>query len=221
MDTFALGSQRVWMHPAGEGQPQSIVWLLAGEMTPDRLALLNSALPDCLPGVLLTGFGPVEWNQDYAPWPLDTPDGRHFGSGADALIRHAVEEVLPAVHKRSGTDGPVFCVGYSLGGLAALYAACQSDVFSGAGSCSGSLWYPEFLPWLRAHRPQCPVYLSLGGREKNTRDPLMAQVESKTQEAFDLLRSTNRTTFVHEPGGHFSAPETRLAHAVSWLLTLR
>lgn len=221
MHTIETNSGQIWIHdPAGAGS-KPVIWLLAGEMTQKRLQLVLDELPDDLPPFVLAGFGPVNWNHDYAPWRLDTPDGRHFGDGADALIDRALAQVLPAVRAQTGAAGPLYAAGYSLGGLAALYAAGRTNAFAGVGSCSGSLWYPDFIPWLQTHLPSCPVYLSLGGKEKNTRDPLMAQVECKTQEAYNLLRSVNPTVFVHEPGGHFSAPEARMAHAICWLLTPR
>ena len=221
MKNLSTPSCQIRLHDAGAGAAKSIIWLLAGELTQERIQLLLDELPDGLPPFVLASFGPINWNHDYAPWPLSAPDGRQFGDGADALIGRALTEALPAVRKETGAAGSLYAVGYSLGGLAALYAAGSTDAFAGVGSCSGSLWYPDFIPWLREHRPSCPVYLSLGGKEKNTRDPLMAQVECKTQEACDLLRSTIETVFVHEPGGHFSAPEARIAHAIRWLLTPR
>lgn len=218
-----MNNRKGWIHPVGEGDaPRPLVWLMVGEMTEERMAELETILlPQIRAGAcrpfVLAGFEPVDWDQDYAPWPFETPDGRRFGDGAAALLHFAQQIFLPEAEKRFYFDGRLFAVGYSLGGLAALYFAPQAD-WAGCGSCSGSLWYPDFLDWLQQHPPRCPVYLSLGGKEKNTRDPLMAQVEDCTRAAFDLLRPHIKTTFVHEPGGHFRGTAQRLSNAIAWLM---
>jgi len=220
---FQAGGREGWLHPIG---PQTgelpLVWLLAGEMTQERLAEMESILlaqiaqGKCRPFVL-AGFGPVDWDRDYAPWPLKTQDGRRFGSGAQALTEYALQVFLPAAKAYFCSNGERYAVGYSLGGLAALYTGAQGQ-WTGVGSCSGSLWYPGFVEWFKQHPPRCPVYLSLGGKEKNTRDPLMARVEECTRAVYEQLRGQNKTAFVHEPGGHFRDTAQRLSHAITWLL---
>lgn len=212
-----------WLYLFGQGDaPRPLVWLMAGEMTQERLTELEAILlPQIAKGkcraFALAGFEPVDWFHDYAPWPLETPDGRRFGNGADELLRFAQESFLPETEKRFCSDGRRYVLGYSLGGLAAMYFASQAE-WAGCGSCSGSLWYPGFVEWLRAHPPGCPVYLSLGGKEKNTRDPLMARVEDCTRAAHELLRPHIKTAFTLEPGGHFRGTARRLSNAIMWLM---
>ena len=224
MTCWRLGEKEVWMHLFGSDEaPLPLVWLMAGDTTQERMDEMEEILlplitqGKCRP-FMLAGFGPVAWDHDYAPWPLETPDGRHFGNGADELLRFAWDQFLPAVQQQFAHSGETFPVGYSLGGLAALYFAGLNE-WAGCGSCSGSLWYPGFADWLQAHAPRFPVYLSLGGKEKNTKDPLMAQVENCTRAVHDLLRPITKTTFVHEPGGHFRDTAQRLANAIVWLLS--
>ena len=71
-----MNSQKGWIHPVGESdEPRPLVWLMAGEMTEERLAELEAVLLTqiktgaCRPFVL-AGFDPVDWDQDYAPCPL-------------------------------------------------------------------------------------------------------------------------------------------------------
>jgi len=223
MQCFEADEKQGWIHRFGAGDaPVPLVWLMAGDMTRDTIAKLEAILlPQIEAGACrpfaLCGFGPVDWDSDYAPWPLETPEGRRFGNGADALLAWAQSVFLPSAKAQTACSGECFVVGYSLGGLAALYAAGQGG-WAGCGSCSGSTWYPGFVDWIKSHPPRCPVYLSLGGKEKNTRDPLMAQVEDCTKAIHDDLRSLIPTTFVHEPGGHFKAIEQRLSNAILWLL---
>lgn len=218
MQYFEAGSRRGWVHLFGQGkEPRPLVWLMAGEMTQEAIGQWETLLAGKCRPFALAGFEPVDWDSDYAPWPLETPGGRCFGSGADALFAYAKESFLPQAQKQFDWNGQSYVLGYSLGGLAALYFAGQHS-FAGCGSCSGSLWYPGFVDWLKDHRPDCPVYLSLGGKEKNTRDALMARVEDCTKAVYDLLRPQVKTAFAHEPGGHFREVPQRLCHAIEWLL---
>ena len=213
-----------WLRLVGSSSgARPLVWLMAGYQDSSQLeeltALLETSVAQgrCIP-FAIAGVSPGSWNDAYSPWPLDLPDGRRFGGQADALMQLTESQLLPEVQKLFGFDGRRFAVGYSLGGLAALYYAAHGG-WNGCASCSGSLWYPGFPEWLASHVPCCPVYFSLGGKEKNTRDPLMARVEECTQSACALLRPEVKTTFVHEPGGHFRGTAQRLVHAVEWLLS--
>lgn len=212
-----------WLRLVGAGDPpRPLIWLMAGQPEDAQLKELFSLLEadaaqGRCPPCALAGCDWANWNDDYSPWPLELPDGRRFGGRAAERMNLTVAQLLPEVQSRFCSDGRKFAVGYSLGGLAALYYACHGG-WNGCGSCSGSLWYPGFGEWLAAHQPSCPVYLSLGGREKNTRDPLLARVEECTQNAYELLRPSVKTAFVHEPGGHFRGTSQRLLHAIEWLL---
>ncbi len=222
MDTFELNGSRVWTQPFGAGDgPRPLVFLFAGE--PDELlaplaAFLAPALRDgrC-PPFLLAGFGPVDWDRDYTPWPAVDPTGRVFAGGAARWQPFLTGVLLPALFARFPLDGRVFAVGYSLGGLAALYHHCGIG-FSGCGCCSGSLWYPGWLDYLRGCAPTGPVYLSVGGKEKNTRHPWMRRVEEATAASHALLARTAATQFFREPGGHSHQVPQRLGRAILWLL---
>lgn len=157
----------------------------------------------------------VDWDRDYTPWPAEGSGGRTFAGKASGL-RDSVPALLDGL--RAEADfGPVYPVGYSLGGLAALWLHAELGL-DGAGSCSGSLWYPGFTEYLSAHPPAGKVYLSLGGKEKNTRDPLMAGNPAATERTLQICRfSAARAVFRAEPGGHFRDPEGRAARAIRWL----
>lgn len=88
----------------------------------------------------------------------------------------------------------MYLCGYSLGGLFALYADALWDEprLCGAASCSGSTWFPGWLEFQRLHPLRGRIFLSLGGKEKNSPDPLMAQVEQTTMEVKRLGRSVPR-----------------------------
>lgn len=157
----------------------------------------------------------IDWDRDYTPWPAAGTGGRVFAGGAGELMKSAAA-LCVALRGELGA-GSVWAVGYSLGGLAAMWLhSCLS--FDGAGSCSGSLWYPGFTDWLAAHPPGGRIYLSLGEKEKNTKNPQMAVNPEATERAALICKSSaGGVIFRAEPGGHFKDPEGRIARAAGWL----
>lgn len=168
--------------------------------------------------VTLAEFGDVDWDRDYSPWRAEL-SGRVFSGGADRLVGF-VPGFVRELSRRCGEFTGVYLCGYSLGGLFALYAASSGEIpgLCGAASCSGSMWFPGWTDFLREHPVHGKVYLSLGGKEKNSPDPVMASVEQKTLEVRQILGSTAEVVFQNEPGGHFSRVPQRLARGVEWLM---
>ena len=109
--------------------------------------------------------------------------------------------------------------GYSLAGLFALWAALRSEMFTGAASVSGSMWYEGFVPFVcNAERLPGSVYLSVGDREKLGRNAAFRSIEDRTCEVEHILaRRGVRTVFEINPGGHFDDPLGRMERAVRWL----
>lgn len=178
-----------------------------------------AALPEPRPALIaLTG---VDWNGALSPWPAPRAfrGGSDFtGGGADFLVRliasiPAAEAALPCPPRCRGDDG------YSLAGLFALYAAASCDAFDCAASMSGSLWYDHFSDFLDAHPPRLRfAYLSLGDRERRARDPRLAAVGEKTEQAAALLRSQGiPVQFDTNPGGHFQDVPGRIARGLAAL----
>lgn len=170
---------------------------------------------------LLAFFRTADWNGELTPWPYQMDQRNAFAGEAAATLRWVEEALLPYVKERYPSAVPVLA-GYSLAGLFSLYGwAAANGVFAGAASCSGSLWYPDFVPWLR--RQPLPasgrVYLSVGDAEKRSRHPLMSQVEDVTRALSDELAGRHITTrFELNPGNHFTDPDGRLAKGIRWLL---
>lgn len=162
----------------------------------------------------LKAFSVRDWNADLSPWPAPPAFGREgFGSGAadtlEAVLAHCADK-----------DRTYLLGGYSLAGLFALWAACQTDVFVGVAAASPSVWFPGFLDYLREHDVRTgSVYLSLGDREAKTRNPVMATVGDRIVEARDLLveRGIN-ATLEWNPGNHFRDVDVRTARAFAWLM---
>lgn len=154
------------------------------------------------------------WNQDLAPWKAPAAFGTEdFGNGAE----NTLEEVLQLCTDKNRK----YCIGgYSMAGLFALWAAMQTDRFTGVAAASPSVWYPGFLEDMKSRRVESDyIYLSLGDKEEKTRNPVMSQVGNCIREAFAWLQKEGvRCTLEWNHGGHFKEPELRTARAFAWVL---
>ena len=162
----------------------------------------------------LTAFRVGDWNRDLSPWEAPPVFGQEgFGGRA----RDTLEEILTYC-----TDGTKTYIigGYSLAGLFALWAACETDVFSGVAAASPSVWFPGFPAYLRDHEIRSGhVYLSLGDREERTRNPVMRTVGDEIRAAYALLRERGTDCVLEwNEGNHFRDADARTANAFSWVM---
>ena len=155
-----------------------------------------------------------DWNRDLSPWEAPAVFGREdFGDGAADTLA----EILNLCGDRTRN---YYLGGYSLAGLFALWAAGQTDAFSGIAAASPSMWFPGFMEYLAAHPPRSPrVYLSLGDREEKTRNPVMAAVGNRIRTAEALLQAQGIDCILEwNEGNHFRDADRRTAKAFSWVL---
>lgn len=159
----------------------------------------------------------LDWNNDMSPWPSKAvfkgmPD---FGGKSGEFLEKLIE-MLPEASIR-------YICGYSMAGLFALWALYNCDLFDGAASCSGLLWYPKFDEYIRGNEPKKnpqKIYMSLGDREAKTRNPVMATVEDKTLAIFEHFKAMGiETRFEMNQGNHFAEPDVRTAKGIAWLLS--
>jgi len=211
--------------------PLPVVCLLAG---PDPALELDGAIgraargPEKTRPFIAVAVGTNEWNSDYSPWPAPPvmKGEPPFTGRAPGMLRWLTQELIPAVelkYSALGTPRGRFIAGYSLAGLAALYAMYITDAFGACASCSGSLWFDGWADYMAASRPHpgSRIYLSLGKTEEKTKNARMAAVGDVTRAAHSLLSrdgSVDGTALVFNDGGHFSNIPGRVARAVAWLL---
>ena len=167
-----------------------------------------------------------DWESELPPWTAEKVfrGGKNFGSGADDTIRELTHVVVPELKRALGcSEMPCSLAGYSLAGLFAIYALYQTTVFTGAVSASGSLWFPGFLDYTMSNKmPQMPdrVYLSLGDREKNTKNAVMCRVEENTAALYrQFCEQGIACIFELKPGSHFQEVEQRLAKGIAWVVS--
>ena len=165
----------------------------------------------CLWAIQVTG-----WNHDLSPWKAPAVFGREdFGDGA--------VETLAEVLKACGDLQKTYILGgYSLAGLFALWAGCQTDVFRGVAAASPSVWFPGFTDYLKKSRMQAGVvYLSLGDREEKTRNPVMASVGERIREVQTVLNHQGICTALEwNEGNHFRDADLRTAKAFAWVMRM-
>lgn len=230
---FPLRGRSCWLYlpPDTEG-PLPLVTALAGNGLPEQLdavmALTEPSMAEgsCHP-FMLAGFTTDNWNAAFTPWPappLRKKDPPFAGKAGDTLA-FIQEGLIPFIGERYDIlPGPAgrMLMGYSLGGLTALWAAYETDTFGAVASCSGSLWYDGWAKFMESHHPagKVDIYLSLGRNEENTRDPRMKTVGDNTRTAdwhYNQDSRVGRHTCKMQPGGHFDYIPERMAEALLWL----
>ena len=163
---------------------------------------------------LLVAVKVDDWNKDLSPWPAPAVFGNEgFGNGAESTLSHVLELCQDKSRQ--------YCIGgYSLAGLFALWAAYQTDVFSGAVAASPSAWFPGFTQYMSEHDIKCDaVYLSLGNREAKTRNAVMAQVADRITQCQEILIDKGiPCTLEWNEGNHFKEPGLRTARAFAWVM---
>jgi len=155
-----------------------------------------------------------DWNLDLSPWKAPAVFGKEdFGGGA--------EETLQKVLKYCTDREKHYIIGgYSLAGLFALWAAYQTDVFSGVAAASPSVWFQGFTDYMKENTIHSnTVYLSLGDKEEKARNLIMSTVGVRIREAHELLKSRGiKTALEWNQGNHFKDADIRTAKAFAWVM---
>jgi len=183
----------------------------------------------CKPFILI-GIEPHNWNSDFTPWPAPalTKKTEAFNGEADNYLRKLIYEIKPFVDENYRTrkePNNTALLGYSLAGLAAVYAMYKTSVFGKIGSISTSMWYDDFIEFLENNKPvsnETKVYMSLGKSEEKSRNQRMAMVGDCTRRAFYVLKSQlsvkENLILQWNNGGHFTDILERFEKAVVWLM---
>jgi len=164
-----------------------------------------------------------DWNTDFSPWEFTLNKKMSFAGGGRSTLNWLVNECVSYCENEYGLTGNRFLCGYSLAGLFSLWAFYESQAFSGVISCSGSLWFGDWISYAESHTaPQnSSVYLSLGDREEKARDCIIATVGDCTRRQFELVcgdKNVSRHILEWNDGGHFNEPEKRITKGIKWLL---
>ena len=165
---------------------------------------------------------------DYTPWPLQASESMpmDFGGKAAEHLSFFATHVIPFCESKyafASSEEKRVIGGYSLGGLFSLYAAVNNDLFGTVLSCSSSLWYPDFLDYLKEHpfkAPYSKLYMSVGDQEGMTATNLTAAQTSNTialKDFYEPKFQAGNYKFTLEEGNHGNDIPGRVERAVEWV----
>ena len=165
-----------------------------------------------------------DWFSELTPWAAPAVFGTvPFGDGASDTLSFVKDVLLSELQRRQFYEAATmkcFLGGYSLAGLFALWAGCQTTLFQGLAAVSPYVWYPDWMDYAESHQPLASsVYLSLGDKEEKTKNPLMARVGECIRRQHELLVAQGIDTILEwNKGNHFQHAEERTAKGFAWLV---
>ena len=217
-----FGHRRVCLYRLEEG---SVPLFYSIDYHENGQLLLEACREVGCKGFNLVTISGLHWNQELSPWPVETVVSRddNFAGEAADWLRLLTGEVVPRVEGLlASAPSWRLLAGYSLGGLFAVWAAHQTDLFSRILSASGSMWYPGWLEYAGSHELPAAVagvYLSVGEQESTSRNAVLQTVGERTRALSELLAGRGvPTKFELNPGNHFKNPPLRVAKGMKWLL---
>lgn len=167
----------------------------------------------------------MDWNGDLTPWaaPGVFKKEKPFGGHSGDFLKGLLGEYFPSIEGALGLHKPDrYLVGVSLSGLFAVWTLFQTDSFKAVASISGSLWYDRFVDWSLTQTPvntTAKVHLSLGNKERNSKNERIAEVENATVQIAELLAGYGcEVDFQIIEGTHFSPIVPRLELALNSIL---
>lgn len=165
----------------------------------------------------------IDWGAEMTPWASEAifrGEPPFAGKGGEYL-RLLEEQIVPAVERETGIAAWRGLIGYSLGGLFALYAAYRSEVFARVASVSGSLWYADFERFALSEPLSGGLeraYLSIGDKESAGKNQRLKGTESTTRAVAAHLEQLGvQVKFELNQGGHYTDELGRLSRAIEWL----
>jgi len=175
-------------------------------------------------GLVLVAISDLEWDEMLSPWEADSLfKENHFTGGGPEYLKMLREKIIPEVESKLSNEiqwrG---LAGYSMAGLFAAWAGCQSLEFQRIASVSGSLWYPGIREWIvnNGTGDITKAYFSLGNKEHKVRNSVMATVKERTMDVYRIFQHANgvEAFFEENPGNHFTEPTQRMAKGIRWIL---
>ncbi|MCD8383032.1 MAG: alpha/beta hydrolase [Clostridiales bacterium] len=219
--TLQANGKKIQIYCASQAAPLVIYHAVMGE----GKILWQACQKRGCPAFSLAVINGVNWDDEMTPWPIppiskgDTP----CSGGADAYLTQLTGELLPQITAALPFP-PTYCAlsGYSLAGLFAVYAAYRTDCFSRLVSASGSLWYPDFLSFVRQNpisEQVKVIYFSLGDQESHTKNQYLAPVEENTRFLAQYFSEHGiQTIYQSNRGNHYRNSTGRMAAGIQWML---
>lgn len=164
----------------------------------------------------------LDWNRDLSPWEANGvfKKEKPFEGKAREFLRSLERDFFLGIEQSLGVKkAERSLVGISLSGLFAVWAGYNSHCIKNIASISGSLWFDGFADWAEQHAITAEVekvYLSLGEKEKKSKEARIAAVEECTQRVASAIRAQEKEVEFHilSEVTHFSPVLPRLEMAL-------
>lgn len=202
------------LHIYNENDNDNVILWIMGQHERHYLDFLSRNL-NCL----LVAFEVKNWNDDLSPWyaPAVFKNDDFQGNGQQTY-QIITNDIIPYLQLHYQYD-KIYIAGYSLAGLFSLYVFHRCNLFAGVASCSGSLWYKDFDEFVKQYpKMNKKIYLSLGDKENQTRNQIMASVKDKTEKLYQIYKINNLCIYKLNKGNHFQNVNCRMLEGMLWLL---
>ena len=173
----------------------------------------------------LAAFKIEDWNSELTPWEMPLLRGKgNFGDGAGKSLEFIREKLIPNLVKFVNVqENNVKYVlgGYSLAGLFSLWCGYQTDIFAGVVGVSPSVWYKDWIDFVRnAELKANNVYLSLGKLEETSKHKILAKIGDNIREYSEILKNSGIEKSILEwnEGNHFRDSDIRMGKGFVWIL---
>lgn len=174
------------------------------------------------------------WNDDLSPYyqedVLKNKYSSDFKGKGDIFLNKIVNDILPKVReylflKHNIKLSNIGIGGYSLAGLFALYSLYQVDIFSFALINSASLWFNNFIKYIKANKISknvSNIYISLGNKEHLTKNSTLSKIKDLTLEVVNYLSSLDdpkiKICYKENEGNHFKNNVLRVADSIIYIV---
>lgn len=180
---------------------------------------------------ILVTISNINWNKEMSPWYMDRlfKGEEDYIGDADKYLEVLTNKIIPMIKRIIQEELKIndlyfILGGYSLAGLFAIYSLFKTNIFQSVISCSGSMWYPNFINYINSHELKIipdKVYLSLGDKESNSKNKLMSQVKDKTTMVYNyFLNKDVEIIYEENEGNHFQNVTLRIAKGITWILEM-
>ena len=164
----------------GEAHAEYLLLQMTGEHEQQSIDSEVAAIAQSAHQFLFAAISVENWNDALSPWEAPAVWGKQgFGGNAADSLRFLTEQDMPTLKQQFNLPENVKIIlgGYSLAGLFALWASTQTNLFYGIAAASPSVWFPGWMEFEQQRPIQTQrVYLSLGDKEENTKNAVMAAV---------------------------------------------
>lgn len=162
-----------------------------------------------------------DWQGELSPWPAPAIFGKHDFAGNAAKFLAELEGFWKWFKDEYNIESnQVYLCGYSLAGLFTLWTSTHTNTFQKIASVSPSVWFLNFVQYMQQNQVHASeVYMSLGDKEANAKNKVMATVKACFDAVIQHLQKQDiLLTYEYNPGNHFQDVELRMTKGIRQLL---